>query len=180
LEIGLGKREKILVRLLEQSGPKLHTLLLRLTLNEHTAEDLMQELFCRLCHVKDLSKIKNLDAYARQVAIHLAYDWLRDRKRNPLSLSETGIDPISPTVSIRPEIQERLQRILDAAARLEGLMWDCFVMRYIEQMKHDEIAARLDKTPQQVRGLCSKAIRKIRDVVNQKQTGNIFKEAANG
>ena len=72
----MGKQEKILVRLLERSGPKLHTLLLRLTLNEHTAEDLMQELFCRLCNVKDLSQIKNLEAYARQVALHLGYDWL--------------------------------------------------------------------------------------------------------
>lgn len=176
----MGKREKILVKLLERSGPTLHTVLLRLTLNEHAAEDLMQELFCRLCNVKDLSKIRNLDAYARQVAVHLAYDWLRDRKRKFLSLSETGIDPISPTVPIRPEVQERLQEILDAAAWLEGLMWDCFVMRYIEQMKHDEIAARLGKSSQQVRGLCSKAVRKIRDRINQKSTGSSLKEAANG
>ena len=140
----------------------------------------MQELFCRLCRIEDLSKINHLEAYARRAAVHLAYDWLRDRKRNPLSLSESGIDPVSPTLSVRPEIQDRLCQILDAAARLEGLTWDCFVMRYIEQMKHDEIAARLGKTPQQVRGLCSRAVRKIREMVTEKQRGSSYKEAAHG
>jgi RNA polymerase sigma-70 factor (ECF subfamily) len=176
----LGKREKILVGLLEQSGPKLHTLLLRLTFNEHTAEDLMQELFCRLWNVKDLSQVKNLDAYARQTAIRLAYDWLRSRKRNPLSLSETMDEPAAPASPVNPENREQLQQILDAAARLEGLMWDCFVMRYVEEMTYERIAAQLEKTPQQIRGLCSKAVRKIREIVNQEPTESSFKEAAHG
>jgi RNA polymerase sigma factor (sigma-70 family) len=158
----------------------LHTLLLRLTLNEHTAEDLMQELFCRLCHVKDLSQVKNLQAYARQTALHLAYDWLRSRKQKTLSLTETGMDPVSPTVSISIERREQLQQILDAAARLEGLMWDCFVMRYVQQMPYETIAVQLEKSSQQVRGLCSKAVRKIRDALNQESMDSSSKEADHG
>ena len=179
-ETRLGKREKILVKLLERSGPKLYTLLLRLTLDEHTAEDLMQELFCRLCRIRDLSKVKNLDAYARQTAAHLAYDWLRERKRKPLFLTEFVPDSADRTPPTCPDMQEQRQQILTAAARLEGLMWDCFVMRHIEQMPYDVIAVRLDKTPQQVRGLCSKAVRKIRDWINQELPGSFLKGAANG
>ena len=162
----MGKREKILVRLLERSGPKLHTLLLRLTLNEHTTEDLMQELFCRLCNVKDLSKIKNLEAYARQVALHLGYDWLRDRRRKMISLTESGMEPLSQTVPIDPEAREQLRQILDTAAgQLTGLMWDCFVMRYIEQESYEEIAERLGKKPQYMRSLCAKAMAKLREML---------------
>lgn len=140
----------------------------------------MQELFCRLCHVKDLSQVKNLDAYARQTAVHLAYDWLRRRKRISVSLSEYETEPAAPTSPVNPENREQLKQILDAAVRLEGLLWDCFVMRYIEQIEYDMIAVLLEKTPQQVRGLCSKAVRRIREIVNQEPADSSFKEAAHG
>lgn len=163
----MKKEDELILDLLNRSGPKLLALLNRLTLDEHTAEELLQELFMRLCRKNGLAAVRNLEAYACRTAIHLALDDRRRQKQARLFLRARRPDEASPPAALSPEDREQIERILDAAGQLAGHMRECFVLRYIEQMDYAGIAGRLDKTPKQVRALCSKALGRIRQIVNQ-------------
>lgn len=167
----------IFLQLFEQSGTKLHGMIYRLTLDTHAAEDLMQELFCRLCQLKNPEKYDNLEAYACRTAINLAFDWRR-QKRSLIKIPEDLTDTKTRTAEFRLIEYEQLEQILDAARMLNGFSRECFVLRYIEQMDYALIAKRTQKTPQHVRALCSKAIYRIRQILNTQPSGTI-KEAVN-
>ncbi len=173
----MDKKQILLLRFLEESGPRLHGMLTRLTLDEYAAEELMQELFIRLFEINHLEKIENLKAYACRIAINLAFD--RRRKQCSFAtIPDDQTDHRAQKVDIRLIQNEQLQRILDAIKHLSGLTRECFVLRYIEQMDYGQIAERTQKTSQQVRGLCSKGIRRIRQILNE-QNASFYKEAIN-
>ncbi|MFC1781757.1 RNA polymerase sigma factor [Planctomycetota bacterium] len=73
----MRERHKELLDLLDSSGAWLYTLLTRLILREDAAEELMQELFIKLTNSRGFVKSENKGAYARRVAINLAFDWRR-------------------------------------------------------------------------------------------------------
>ncbi len=162
----------ILLALLEDSGRSLHSLLTRLTLREDVAEDLMQELFMRLSRAKGFAKAQNQAAYAHRAAMHLAFDWRRSRKKEPLPV-EMAVEPHrnSPSPLSRAIHDEELQRILDAAGQLGELCRDAFLMHHVQQEPYDEVAQQLHKTPHQVRALCHKALQQIRSILGAEPPG---------
>ncbi|MBL7214472.1 MAG: sigma-70 family RNA polymerase sigma factor [Phycisphaerae bacterium] len=173
----MNTKQRLLLKFLEASGPGLHGMLTRLTLDETVAEELMQNLFIRLFEIKHLEKIENLHAYACRIAINLAFD----RRRQHRSFSEipdSRPDLRIPRVDRRLIQAEEIAKILDAAQQLSGLTRECFVLRYIEQMEYAEIAKRTQKNPQQVRALCSKGTQRIRQILNE-QNASFYKEAIN-
>jgi RNA polymerase sigma factor (sigma-70 family) len=60
---------------------------------------------------------------------------------------------------------EELEQVLDATSKLTDLARDVVVMHYIEQESFEEIARRLDKKPQYMRSLCSKAMAQLREML---------------
>jgi RNA polymerase sigma-70 factor (ECF subfamily) len=154
---------------LEESGPDLYALLVRLTLREDTAEDLMQELFIKLNNSNALNRAKNRYAYARRCAINLAFDWRKKTRVNVVQLNAAH-EPVSQKASPLDSLvhSEELESILDATARLSGLSRECFVMRYVQQSSFEDIALQLGKSQHQVRALCSKGMRQLRKMF---QTG---------
>jgi RNA polymerase sigma-70 factor (ECF subfamily) len=162
---------------LEESGPRLHGMLTRLTLDEDAAEELMQELFIRLFEIKHLEKIENLQAYACRIAMNLAFD-RRRKHRTFKPIPDDQTDNRMPQVHLRLVQNEEMGHILSAAEQLSGQTRECFVLRHIEQMDYDQIAERTQKSTQQVRGLCYKGIQRIRQILN-KQNAPFYKEAIN-
>jgi len=147
----------------DRAGGGIYTMLIRLTLREDVAEELMQELFLRLSRFRYLDKVGNLDAYARRAAINLAFDWLSSQKPVPLRLDDVGEPASNENPALSGLVQtECLHEVLEAIGRLEGIARDAFVMRYIEQESFDYIAEQLGKTPHQARALCSKALIELR------------------
>ena len=76
-----------LLRLLDAEGPRLHALLIRVTLREDVAEDLMQELFLKLNRSKAFDRAVDPVAYAGRTAVNLAFDWRHRQKRRSESNS---------------------------------------------------------------------------------------------
>ncbi len=72
--------ESILV-FLEEQGARLHALLVRLTLRTDVADDLMQDLFCKLSHDARWLAARNPTAYAVRMATNLAFDHRRAQAR---------------------------------------------------------------------------------------------------
>ena len=63
-----------LMQLLDERGEALYALLLRATLREDVAEDLLQDLFLRLEGSTGFAGADNTYAYARTAAVRLAFD----------------------------------------------------------------------------------------------------------
>jgi RNA polymerase sigma factor (sigma-70 family) len=173
----LENRHETLLQLLEKSGVTYYRLLTRLTLREDIAEELMQELFIKLSNTNDLDDVKNLNAYARRAAINLAFDWRRSKKNNHLGLDRLQ-EPVSNDNSpLTNMVQaEQLEEVLDSIEKLNKASREVLVMRYIEEQTTEDIAEQLNKTPHQVRALCSKALGDLRDKLDSNQSDPSGKE----
>jgi RNA polymerase sigma factor (sigma-70 family) len=176
----LQKRHEELLEFLDKSGAGLYTLLVRLTLREETAEELMQELFIKLSNSKGFEKSTSRDAYARKAAINLAFDWRR-KFRHKLTLSPVVCEPVSNESSpIGKLIQtEELEETLDAIGRLNKSWREAIVMRYIQQLSYEDIAKQMEKTPHHVRAICSKALNRLRSSIGVNQQKITEKEIYN-
>ena len=176
----MRNRRSELLALLERSGPSLHALLTRLTLRQDVAEELMQELFIKLDKAGDGRKIDNWDAYAHRAAINLVFDWRRKQKRSTLALEQVsepacaGDSPLTGMVRT-----EELEQTLNAISRLNRISRQALVMRYIQEQSYDHIARQLDKSPHQVRALCSQAMARLRDILKPGPSQSSSKEVSN-
>lgn len=152
--------------LLNEIGPQLHGLLTRLTLREDVAEDLLQELFLRLHRCSGFGQAASGRAYARRVAIHLAFDWRRRQKRHRLTslpdddLADARGSPLQDLID-----REALEQVLEALARLNASRRDVFVLRYIERLSVEQVSEMVGKSAHHVRSLCHKAIIQLRGLV---------------
>jgi RNA polymerase sigma-70 factor (ECF subfamily) len=160
-----------ILSLLADHGGGLYALLTRLTLREDVAEDLMQELFLKLTRSNGFGRAEDPLAYAFRAATNLAFDWRRARKRTP-PMETTFSEPLSHDRSPLSNLvrREELERVLDAVGGLPRLSRDLVVMRYLEQQGYDTIAGQLGKTPHQVRGLCHKAVGRLRRLLDDKSS----------
>lgn len=173
----LRDRQKKLLELLEKSGASLYAFLTQLTLREEIAEELMQELFMKLSDYKGLDKVVNWGAYARRVAINLAFDWRRKQKQTALRLSEVREPASNCNSPLAKLVQtEELQEVLDAVCQLRGASREAFVMRYVGQSSYGDIAEQMGKTPHQVRALCFKALSHIRYLLSDSELRTSGKE----
>jgi RNA polymerase sigma-70 factor, ECF subfamily len=163
----LSDRQADLLELLDHYGAGLYALLARLTLREDVAQELMQELFLKLHGTKDQGRIECWYAYARRVAINLAFDWRRRQSvRRTCSLdalSERASETDSPLGQLIAS--EELEHILAAVGRLHGASREVFVLRHLQQCSYEEIAEQLGKTVHQVRALCFRALSILRDAL---------------
>jgi RNA polymerase sigma factor (sigma-70 family) len=162
----LRTQDKKFLELLDKSGASLHRLLTRLTLNEQTAEDLMQELFLKLNSSGHIENITDLDAYAHRAAVNLAFDWRRRNRQTIVNIEQVAeptsreASPLDSTIR-----HEELEEILSAVGQLDGASRDAFVMRHIEQQSYDYIANVLGQTEHQARALCHKGLQRLRQLL---------------
>ena len=176
----MENRYETLLQLLEKSGATYFRLLTRLTLREDVAEELMQELFIKLSNTNDLNDVKNLDAYARRAAINLAFDWRRSNKHNHSGLDRLQEPASNDNAPLTNMVQaEQLEQVLDSIEKLNKTSREVLIMRYIEEQTTEDIAEQLNKTPHQVRALCSRALGNVRDKLGSNQSGLSGKEIHN-
>ena len=173
----MKKQHEILLDLLDSSGRALYGLLFRVTLREHIAEELMQELFIKLNDNKKLAKIENPAAYARKTAINLAFDWRRKNREgaNIESVGEpqaVGMSPLDKLIG-----DEELNCVLDSIEKLPAEFRQVLVMRSIEQASYDQIAAETGKSVHHVRSILHRARTKLKELVKSHMVENSGKEA---
>ena len=161
--------QKKTLELLDQHGESLHRLLSRLTRCEHTTSDLMQELFIRLSAARGFAKALNPYAYAWKTAANLAFDWRRKQKINFEYLDPAVLSDESNQHTLEQMIQqEQTNRILQVTCGFNELARNVIVMRFIEQKSYQQIAERLGKKPDYLRSLCSKKLKHLQEILNNK------------
>ena len=173
-------RQKELLELLDKSGANLYALLTRLTLREDVAEELMQELFIKLNTTNRFDKVRNRYAYARRTAINLAFEWRRNRRLNRVGLDQISEPAFNDSSPLNKLVRtEELEEILNAMGKLNKVPREAFVMRYIQQEPYDNIAEQLGKTVHHVRALCSRALTRIRYILERNHSQSFLKETNN-
>lgn len=151
--------------ILQRDGAALYGLLYRLTLRHEVAEDLLQELFLKLRQVKHAPPIQNPTAYARRMALNLAFDWRR-RQVPTVTLEQLGQEPEAAgesgeTVAIRRERWAQILQVLGELGEASG-MGEAVWWRFVEGESYETIGRLMDKTPHQVRALCHKGVEVLR------------------
>jgi RNA polymerase sigma factor (sigma-70 family) len=156
--------------LLEAEGVRLYSLLMRLTLHEEVADDLLQDLVVRLSQSKGFMKSDNPAAYARCAAINLAFDQRRRMKHRPKFESLVEEPETISTSPLRRLIdREQFDSLLAAMESLSELSRACLVLHYIEQLSYDDIAVQLCRTPHQVRAVCHKGVQRLKELMRISQ-----------
>ena len=157
-----------LLKLLDEHGRRLHVLLVKLTLNQDAAEDLLQDLFLRLSCSNGLLRATSPERYLFRTAINLAFAWRQrnQRARSTGELSDGCIASSSDQLIERVVRREEVQLILVAMDRLPATSRELLTLRYLEGLSYDEMATILNSTPHRVRALCSKAVARLRKRVS--------------
>ena len=166
-----------IVELLEIHGGRLHRLLAKLTANRCAADELLQELFLRLLKSPQLSAAQSPEAYLFRSAINLAFDW-RKRQQNlpevPLLDREVAAADSSPIDQM--VIDETTKTVLEAMAGLPDQDRELISLRFIQGESNEWIATHLGSTPHVIRSRCSKAVARLRKLVEKKQAATTARE----
>jgi RNA polymerase sigma factor (sigma-70 family) len=144
----------------------LHTLLFRLTLRADAAEDLLQELFCKLATSDGFQRAANPAGFAYRTAANLAFDWRRANRRNSTTELNNG-EAIAPLAAPLTDMirREELEQTLTAIGELPMKSRDIIVLRYFQQESYESIAAQVGKTAHQVRAIAHNAIKGLRESI---------------
>jgi RNA polymerase sigma-70 factor (ECF subfamily) len=129
-------------------GP-IRNLCLRMTADQHRAEDLTQETFARLfARRREWQPTAKLSTYLWRIAINLCHDENRRRTRHgevPFEVGEDGehrahITVFHPTPHEEMEASERADQVRAALQRVTEPFRTVLVLRHYEGLKFREIA----------------------------------------
>jgi RNA polymerase sigma factor (sigma-70 family) len=126
-------------------------------------QDLAQETYLRLLRTRDLSEVRNPQAYLLQVARHVALEWC---DRQPRSDSMVVLDEDVLVDGQLPELevdallsQQRLEEVL---ASVSPMMRAVLLLRLRDEHSYQEIAAELRISERQVRRYLARGYERLR------------------
>jgi RNA polymerase sigma-70 factor (family 1) len=155
---------------------KLYFYILRITNSSETAEDVLQDVFCKLWIKRsDLSEVNNFGAYLFRMAHNHAISGMRRMAQETIILSELRREALSSGLPIDEtllckQVQEKLKQIVDQLPRQQRLV---YTLSREQGLKQEEIALQLDITVSTVQNHMTQALRNIR-----KQLIHFFPEIA--
>ncbi len=161
-----------LAELYDQFSPGIYRYALRLLGDKSLAEDCVSETFSRL--LAGLRNGKGPDQYVQAYLYRIAHNWITDiyRRRPP------------PTLPLRPELlmdadlepfQETARRmeqeqVRTALAYLTPEQRQVIVLKYLEDLPHEEIARALDKPVGAIKALQHRGLAALRRLL-ERQSG---------
>ena len=152
-----------LLAVLDETGPQLFRLLARITLSEHTAEELLQQMTLKYVEAPErLQTIDNLAGYLHTSAIRVAFNWRREQKVRFTEPLQNDVSRDQPDAIDTLDARERVSQALLALDELPPASREVVILRYLNGESYDEIATQLGKTTHQVRSLCNKGIQLLR------------------
>lgn len=147
---------------------KLYSICLRVLQNQHEAKDCLQDVFVKLWTKREyLMEVKSVAAFATTVTKNLCLDRIKLRK--PTVDIDSTLYVESSFYASEQAVHEdnRLALVDKAVAQLPAQQQQIFNLRDIEHLEFDEIAERLDLSPEHVRVLLSRARKRIREIVEK-------------
>jgi RNA polymerase sigma factor (sigma-70 family) len=166
----LAETTFLLLRLLDEYGVRLHALLAKIALREDVAEELLQDLFLKLCEADGLAQAPRPEQYLFRSAINLAFDWRSSKGREINAAPLNGVETCSRPSPIEHAIRhEELERVMLAVEQLPPMDRELVVLRFLHGSSYEVLADQLGSTPHRVRALCSKAVLRLRKKLDPNQ-----------
>jgi RNA polymerase sigma-70 factor (ECF subfamily) len=126
-------------------------------------QDLAQETYLRLLRARDLSEVRNPQAYLLQVASHVALEWCDRQPRGDSMVvldEDMLIDGQLPELELDARLsQERLEATL---ASVSPMMRAVLLLRLRDERSYQQIAAELRITDRQVRRYLARGYERLR------------------
>lgn len=127
------------------------------------ASDLAQEVYLRMLRVKDLSAIRDIEAYLYSVASNLAKEHAAlDRRRG----AEVDVDEMAiqeqvaqlPTVDGEILLEQQVSRLRTVLRGLPPLCHAAVVLQYVHGLSQQQIAEQLRVSPRMVKQYVGQAL----------------------
>jgi RNA polymerase sigma factor (sigma-70 family) len=125
-------------------------------------EDLAQETYLRLLRARDLSDVRNPQAYLMRVASHVVSEW---RKHQPPQDRVDEVDEASLVDETIPEVLDAAvtrQHLDEALQDMPPMTRAVVLLKYREGRECKEIARDLQLTERQVRRHLTRAFERLR------------------
>ena len=141
----------------DDHGPRLFRLVLRILGHVADAEDVVQEVFCEAYRLEQVEQVRNWNGLLRRLAVHRALDRLRRRRATvPLDGLEISCPAESPEdIVVSRELATRLRTMI---TKLPTQQATVFCLRYFGGRSNAEIAESLGIDP----GAVATALHKAR------------------
>jgi RNA polymerase sigma-70 factor (ECF subfamily) len=141
---------------------------LRLVQNEHTAEDLVQDVFCTLWHKKEELDIQSIEGYLYRSVYNASLNYIKNKGKFQLQELEAS-DILLIDQHASPEhhyqMQETQQKIHQVVAKLPEACRIIFILSRFENKSHKEIANDLNLSIKTVENQITKALRIMRQAL---------------
>jgi len=143
--------------------------LVAVTRQPDSAEDILQEAYCRLltasCHEMDEQQTR---AYLFRIATNLVRDRWRRGNELPLPENSEEVSPTNPAFDDKLHVRQAFERL---KPRERQLLW----LAYVEGSSHKEIAECTGLRTGSIRLLLFRARRKLLDLVRTRLTTKVQK-----
>ncbi len=136
--------------------------------NRDKAKDLMQETFIKVWrYIAMGNDIENLRAFLYKTATNLIIDDSRKKKEMSLDqLQEAGVEPqFDHQTGIENKIE--MERLLKVLNQVDEKYREVIVMRYVDDLKPEEIAKIVGETANNVSVRLNRGIQKVREILEK-------------
>lgn len=133
---------------------KLYRLALRITLNPHEAEDIVQDTLIRVWNRRDTwDQIESIDAFTTTICRNIALDYNKRHDNHNASLDEMTIERVDNSADplLQLEHNDNINRIQSIMNALPEKQRTCMQLRDFEGKTYKEIADILSITEEQVK-----------------------------
>jgi RNA polymerase sigma factor (sigma-70 family) len=126
-------------------------------------EDLAQETYLRLLRARDLSDVRNPQAYLLRVASHVLVEW---RDQHPpaeafdASQEDLLVDDSTPELELQASLSQR--RLQQTLASVSPIMRAVLLLRLRDERSCSEVASELGITVRQVKRYLARGYERLR------------------
>jgi RNA polymerase sigma factor (sigma-70 family) len=131
-------------------------------------EDLAQETYLRVLRARDLSEVRNPQAYLLQVASHVALEW-SDRQPKSDAMVVLAEDMLIDGQLPELELDARMsqQRLEEALAAVSPMMRAVLLLRLRDERPLQDIAAELQISARQVKRYLERGYERLRQAMER-------------
>jgi len=142
----------------------------RILCDEEEAEDVIQEVYLKLWHIRgDLQSYNSVTALATQITKNMCINRIRVRNRSFESIDELQILNEEPDPDVQLEQKDSIEHVMRIINELSGLQQAILRMKHIDGFEIAEIAELTGSNQEAVRANLSRARKKVREQFFKKQ-----------
>ena len=161
--------------------PKIYRFIFLKVTNKAEAEDLVHEVFLSAWQNIHNYRYEGfpLSSWLYQIAKNAVIDFYRTSKRNlQIEMVDENLLKINSRDSENLDTNLELEKIKMVISSLKPDYQDVLIMRFVEDLSHEEIAAAIGKSEGAVRLIQHRAIQELKSIYeNNLNNGNTIKEA---